>query len=59
MLGGEGMKDDPASQAIVGQFLGQFTGGDAGVIHKRDFVQAIMKNRELLELLSPFYGANQ
>jgi Ca2+-binding EF-hand superfamily protein len=56
MLGGDEIKDDKASQAIVQQFLGQFTGGENGVIYKHDFIQAIMKNRELLALLSPFYG---
>ena len=60
MLGVEDtMKNDQASQAIVGQFLGQFTGGERGVIYKQDFVDTIMKNHELLEILSPFYGTDQ
>lgn len=56
MLGLEDSKDHEASHAIVQQFLGQFTGGEKGVIYKNDFIRAIMKNNELLELLSPFYG---
>ena len=59
MLGMEELKSDEASYAIVKQFLGQFTGGEQGVIYKDDFINTIMKNQELLELLSPFYGINE
>ncbi|UJR28879.1 hypothetical protein I4U23_010099 [Adineta vaga] len=55
MLGAEESKNDPASQAIVQQFLGQFTGGEHGVIYKHDFIKTVMQNRELLAILSPFY----
>ena len=58
MLGGDETKDDQASHAIVQQFLGQFTGGEHGVIHKQDFIRTVMQNRELLALLSPFYGTD-
>lgn len=56
MLGLEESTGEDASHAIVQQFLGQFTGGEQGVIYKKDFIVAIMKNNELLEILSPFYG---
>lgn len=56
MLGLEESTGEDASHAIVQQFLGQFTGGEQGVIYKKDFIHAIMKNNELLEILSPFYG---
>jgi Ca2+-binding EF-hand superfamily protein len=56
MLGVEEVNNDQASHAIVQQFLREFTGGEQGVIHKKDFVDAIMKNQDLLEILSPFYG---
>lgn len=59
MLGGDKMKNDDASQAIVQQFLGQFTGGQNGVIHKNDFIKTVMANRELLAILSPFYGIDE
>ena len=58
MLGGDTSKDDKASSAIVRQFLGQFTGGENGVIYKHDFIKTVMENRELLAILSPFYGIN-
>ena len=56
MLGADQSKDDQASRAIVQQFLGQFTGGENGVIYKHDFINTVMENRELLAILSPFYG---
>ena len=59
MLGADETKDDPASKAIVQQFLGQFTGGEHGVIHKNDFIQAVLENRELLAIISPFYGIDE
>ncbi|CAF0749758.1 unnamed protein product [Adineta steineri] len=59
MLGADETQDDPASQAIVQQFLGQFTGGAHGVIHKNDFINAVLENRELLAIISPFYGIDQ
>ncbi len=58
MLGGDETKNDTVSHAIVQQFLSQFVGDKRGVIYKHDFIQTIMKNRELLVLLSPFYGAD-
>ena len=60
MLGAdETTKNDEASRAIVQQFLGQFTGGEDGVIYKHDFIKTVMNNRELLAILSPFYGIDQ
>ncbi|CAF1363242.1 unnamed protein product [Adineta steineri] len=59
MLGADETQDDPASQAIVQQFLGQFTGGEHGVIRKNDFINAVLENRELLAIISPFYGIDQ
>ena len=59
MLGEDESKNDEASHAIVQQFLSQFTGGQNGVIYKNDFIKTIMANRELLAILSPFYGINQ
>ncbi|CAF4384924.1 unnamed protein product [Rotaria socialis] len=56
MLGSDEKKIDGPSQAIVQQFLGQFTGGENGVIYKQDFIQTVLQNRELLAVLSPFYG---
>lgn len=59
MLGGEDAKNDEVSHAIVQQFLGQFTGGENGVIYKKDFINAVIENRELLAILSPFYGIDE
>ncbi len=59
MLGGEETKDDEASHAIVQQFLGQFTGGTNGVIRKEDFIRTVLQNRELLAIISPFYGIDE
>jgi hypothetical protein len=59
MLGGDEIKDDPESRAIVQHFLGQFTGGEKGVIYKDDFIKAVLENRELLALISPFYGIDE
>jgi hypothetical protein len=56
MLGGDGTGNDKACFAIIQQFLKQFTGSANGVIYKHDFIKTVMKNRELLALLSPFYG---
>jgi len=56
MLGGANATSDESLQDIVKQFLGQFTGGENGVIYKEDFVKAIMANQDLLAILSPFYG---
>lgn len=56
MLGCDETQADGPSHAIVQQFLNQFTGGKSGVIHKSDFIETVMKNRELLAILSPFYG---
>jgi hypothetical protein len=58
MLGEDGTKADQASHAIVQQFLRQFTGGENGVIHKKDFIQTVMQNRALLAIISPFYGTD-
>jgi hypothetical protein len=59
MLGADETNTDKASEAIVRQFLGQFTGGENGVIYKHDFIQTVLENRELLAILSPFYGIDQ
>jgi hypothetical protein len=59
MLGGDEAGNDQAAHAIVQQFLGQFTGGKNGVIYKHDFIKTVMENRELLAILSPFYGINK
>lgn len=56
MLGDDGTQDTKASRAIVQEFLGQFTGGQSGVIYKHDFIKTVLENRELLAILSPFYG---
>ena len=56
MLGDDGTQDNQASRAVVQQFLGQFTGGQRGVIYKHDFMKTVMENRDLLAILSPFYG---
>ncbi|CAF2168945.1 unnamed protein product [Rotaria magnacalcarata] len=58
MLGCDEKNIDGPSQAIVQQFLGQFTGGENGVIYKQDFIEAVLKNRELLAVLSPFYACS-
>lgn len=59
MSGMEELKNEKASYEIVHQFLGQFTGGEQGVIYKDDFIHTTMKNQALLQLLSPFYGINE
>lgn len=59
MLGGDVAKNDQEALAIIQQFLGQFTGGENGVIYKNDFIKAVIENRELLAILSPFYGINE
>ena len=59
MLGGSEAQNDQASYEIVQQFLRQFTGGEDGIIRKDDFIKTVMKNRELLTILSPFYGINE
>ena len=41
------------------EFLGEFTGGENGIIRKEDFIKTVMHNRQLLEILSPFYGIKQ
>ncbi|CAF0861889.1 unnamed protein product [Rotaria sordida] len=56
MLGSDEQQNDNASHAIVQQFLGQFTGGEKGVIYKHDFIRTVMNNQELLALISPFCG---
>lgn len=56
MLGDDGTQDTTAAHAIVQQFLCQFTGGEKGVISKNDFIKTVMENRELLAIISPFYG---
>ena len=56
MLGGDVKGSDHACDAIIQQFLKQFTRTHNGVIYKHDFINIIMKNQELLALLSPFYG---
>jgi hypothetical protein len=56
MLGGDGIANDQACSAIIHQFLKQFTGSQNGVIYKHDFIKTVMQNRELLAILSPFYG---
>ncbi|CAF0767896.1 unnamed protein product [Rotaria sordida] len=56
MLGSDEKQNDNASHAIVQQFLGQFTGGEKGVIYKHDFIRTVMNNQELLALISPFCG---
>jgi hypothetical protein len=56
MLGGDGTKHDQESYAIIHEFLKQFTGSENGVIYKHDFIKTMMQNRELLAILSPFYG---
>ena len=56
MFGGDGTGNDKACLAIIQQFLKQFTGGENGVIYKHDFIKTVMENKELLAILSPFYG---
>ncbi len=56
MLGGDEKGDDQECIAIIQQFLKQFTGNEKGVIYKHDFIQTVMQNKELLAILSPFYG---
>ena len=56
MLGGDVKGNDRVCFAIIQQFLKQFTGTHNGVIYKHDFINIIMQNRELLAILSPFYG---
>ena len=56
MLGGDGTGSDEACLAIIQEFLKQFTGSGNGIIYKHDFIQTVMQNRELLAILSPFYG---
>jgi hypothetical protein len=56
MLGDEEIANDQACCDIIHQFLKQFTGGENGVIYKHDFIRTVMQNRELLAILSPFYG---
>ncbi|CAF3418758.1 unnamed protein product [Rotaria sp. Silwood1] len=58
MLGADGTGNDKACSAIIHQFLGQFTGSENGVIYKHDFIKTVMQNRELLTILSPFYGTD-
>ncbi|CAF3006847.1 unnamed protein product [Rotaria socialis] len=56
MLGADETGSDEACCAIIHQFLKQFTGNHNGVIHRHDFIETVMRNRELLFVLSPFYG---
>jgi hypothetical protein len=56
MLGGDENGSDKECFAIIQQFLKQFTGGENGVIYKHDFIKTVMQNKELLAILSPFYG---
>lgn len=56
MLGGDVGGNDHACDAIIQQFLKQFTGRDTEVIYKHDFINTVLRNREILALLSPFYG---
>ena len=56
MLGSEEIANDQECCAIIQQFLKQFTGGENGIIYKHDFIKTVMQNRELLAILSPFYG---
>ncbi len=56
MLGGDGTGNDKACLAIIQQFLTQFTGSESDVIYKHDFIKTVMENKELLAILSPFYG---
>lgn len=56
MLGGNGTADDEASFLIIHQFLKQLTGNGNGIIYKQDFIRTIMQNKELLAIISPFYG---
>lgn len=56
MLGSDGTASDEASYLIVQQFLKQLTGSGNGVIYKHDFIKIIMQNKELLAIISPFYG---
>ena len=56
MLGSDGTENDEESYLIVHQFLKQLTGSGNGVIYKHDFMKIIMQNKELLAIISPFYG---
>lgn len=56
MLGGDDTGNDQACVAIIQEFLKQFTGNRNGIIYKHDFIRTVMQNRELLAILSPFYG---
>ncbi|CAF4011739.1 unnamed protein product [Rotaria sp. Silwood2] len=58
MLGGDETGNDQTCFAIIHQFLRQFTADENGVIYKHDFITTVMQNRELLAILSPFYGTN-
>ena len=55
MLGGEGRSRDEAAFFIIQEFLKQFSGNGKGVIYKHDFIKAVLQNREMLAVLSPFY----
>jgi hypothetical protein len=56
MLGGDDKSIDQASYLIIHQFLKQLTGNGNGIIYKHDFIRTIMQNKELLAIISPFYG---
>ncbi|CAF0903032.1 unnamed protein product [Rotaria sordida] len=56
MLGGDGTGNDQECFAIMYQFLRQFTSSENGVIYKHDFIKTVMQNKQLLAILSPFYG---
>lgn len=56
MLGGDGTENDEAAYLIIHQFLKQLTGNGNGIIYKHEFINTIMKNSELLAIISPFYG---
>lgn len=59
MLGGDGTGSDQECIAIIQQFLKQFTGSENDVIYKHDFIKTVMQNRDLLAILSPFYGTHE
>jgi hypothetical protein len=56
MLGGDVKGNDKECLAIIQEFLKQFSTSDNGVIYKHDFIKIMLQNRELLAILSPFYG---
>lgn len=56
MLGGDENENDQAAHLIIHQFLKQLTGNGNGIIYKHDFMNTIMQNKELLAIISPFYG---